>query len=164
MTFPDAMPLLLTPSRRPNTGTAGAAAQILGTENSLEFRVGPECRPTEAMDRATGFTSLVLPALLPATPEAASTVDTTLAVLTELVDITARHRASVDLSGRVSYDGSHVLITVGDMDQRLPEPEEEPGLFLVHRLTDDIGQYRGDEAGYTTWASIPAAWAPSSFV
>lgn len=107
------------------------------------------------MRRARGFVAKVLPALLAGAPHANVVEGTTLAVLTELVDVTARHRASIDLSGRISYDGDHVLITVGEMDQPLPDSEEEPGLFLVRRLTDEIGQYRGDEVGYVTWASVP---------
>jgi hypothetical protein len=107
------------------------------------------------MRRARGFVAKVLPALLAGVPNANAVEDATLAVLTELVDVTARHRASVDLSGRISCDGDHVLITVGEMDQPLPDSEEEPGLFLVRRLTDEIGQYRGDEAGYMAWASVP---------
>lgn len=124
-------------------------------DNSIEFRLGPEHAPVQSMRRARRFVARVLPALLAGAPHAEAVKETTLAVLTELVDVTARHRASVDLSGRVSYDGDHVLITVGEMDRPLPAPEEEPGLFLVHRLTDDVGQYRGAEAGNVTWVSVP---------
>ncbi|MET7572021.1 hypothetical protein ABZT04_26480 [Streptomyces sp. NPDC005492] len=124
-------------------------------DNSIEFRLGPEHTPIQSMHRARSFVARVLPALLADAPNGKAVVETTLAVLTELVDVTARHRASVDLSGRVSYDGDHVLITVGEMSRPLPAPEEEPGLFLVHRLVDDIGQHRGDGDGYATWTSIP---------
>ncbi|MFE7072650.1 hypothetical protein ACFU96_21465 [Streptomyces sp. NPDC057620] len=98
---------------------------------------------------------MTLPTLLADAPNANVVEEATLAVLTELVDVTARHRASIDLSGRVSYDGEHVLITVGEMDQPLPDSHEEPGLFLVRCLSDEIGQYCGDETGYVTWASVP---------
>lgn len=135
----------------------GAAAPqgLPDVENSIEFRLGPECTPVQSLRRARGFVAKVLPALLSGAPNVKVVEEATLAVLTELVDVTARHRVSIDLSGRVSYDGGHVLITVGEMDQTLPSSEEEPGLYIVHRLTDEIGQYRGDEAGYATWASVP---------
>ncbi|MFM9698844.1 hypothetical protein [Streptomyces europaeiscabiei] len=157
MTISDVMPQLRVAS--PTFAAAGpCAAAPLGLpeiENSLEFRLGPEHNSVQSMRRARGFVAKVLPALLACSPNANVVEEATLAVLTELVDITARHRASIDLSGRVSYDGEHVLIGVGEMDQPLPGPEEEPGLFIVHRLVDDIGQYRGDGDGYATWASIP---------
>ncbi|MFD9190299.1 hypothetical protein ACFWCA_18975 [Streptomyces phaeochromogenes] len=124
-------------------------------ENSIEFRLGPEHTPAQSIRRARGFAAMVLPALLADVPDANVVKEAALAVLTELVDVTARHRASIDLSGRISYDGEHVLITVGEMDQPLPDSEEEPGLYLVRRLTDEIGQYRGDETGYVTWTSVP---------
>ncbi|MGG7574191.1 hypothetical protein [Streptomyces sirii] len=129
---------------------------ILGATNSLEFRLGPEHKPADALRRSHRFAAMVLPALLAPLPDAAGVAEAVLAVLGELVDVAARHRASVDLSGRISCDGAHVLLTVGEMDRPLPEPEEEPGLFLVRRLTDDIGQYLGDEGGHVTWASVPA--------
>ncbi|UQA96722.1 hypothetical protein [Streptomyces halobius] len=129
--------------------------QVLGAVNSLEFRVGPEHGPAQAMRRSRRFAAMVLPALLGELPEAAAIAESVLAVLTELVDVTARHRASVDLAGRISYDGAHVLLTVGEMNRALPDPEVEPGLFIVHRSVDDIGQYRGDEGGHVTWASVP---------
>ncbi|MGW6304221.1 hypothetical protein ACWFRQ_07685 [Streptomyces niveus] len=107
------------------------------------------------MRRSHRFAAMVLLALLAGLPEAVRVADSVLAVLTELVDVTARHRASTDLAGRISYDGDHVLLTVGEMNRSLPDPEEEPGLFLVHRLVGEMGQYRGDEAGYVTWVSVP---------
>ncbi|WP_411147459.1 hypothetical protein [Streptomyces sp. A30] len=157
MTISDAMPQLWA-SSLPFAAVGSGAVTPLGlpdVENSIEFRLGPEHTSVQSMRRARGFVAKVLPALLAGAPNANVVEETTLAVLTELVDITARHRASVDLSGRVSYDGEHVLIAVGEMDQPLPGPEEEPGLFIVHRLVDDIGQYRDDDDGYATWASIP---------
>ncbi|AJC54460.1 hypothetical protein [Streptomyces sp. 769] len=69
---------------------------------------------------------MVLPALLGSTPKVVPLGEAVLAVLTELVDVTARHRVSVDLAGRISYDGSHVLISIGEIDQTLPEPDDEP--------------------------------------
>ncbi|MFG2141928.1 hypothetical protein [Streptomyces sp. NPDC048650] len=156
MTISDAEPLLWASSlRTPATGRGAALLQVPDAMNFLDFRLGPEHEPAEALRRSRRFAAMVLPALLAAAPEAASASESVLAVLTELVDVTARHRASVDLAGRISYDGAHVLLTVGEMDRPLPTPEVEPGLFSVQRLTDDIGQYRGDDAGYVTWASVP---------
>ncbi len=86
------------------------------------------------MRRSRRFAAMVLPALLGEMSEAAAVAESVLGVLTELVDVTARHRASVDLAGRISCDGVHVLLTVGEMDRPLPDPEVEPGLYLVHRL------------------------------
>ncbi|MFE4579440.1 hypothetical protein [Streptomyces chartreusis] len=143
--------LLSAPAGRGATTPHG----LPNLEKSIEFRLGPEHTPFQSVRRARRFASTVLPALLADAPNVKAVGEAALAVLTELVDVTARHRASVDLSGRVSYDGDHVLITVGEMDRPLPAPEEEPGLFLVHRLTDDVGQYRGDEAGNVTWVSVP---------
>ncbi|GAB2966087.1 hypothetical protein GCM10023080_029900 [Streptomyces pseudoechinosporeus] len=157
MTISDAISPLSTSGLQTISARQGTAAPLglPDVENSIEFRLGPEHTPVQSMRRARGFVAKVLPALLAGAPNAKAVEEATLAVLTELVDVTARHRASIDLSGRVSYDEDHVLITVGEMNRPLPAPEEEPGLFLVHRLTDDIGQYRGDEAGDVTWVSVP---------
>ncbi|MEU6462174.1 hypothetical protein [Streptomyces sp. NPDC046976] len=157
MTIFDAMPPLWASSPQSTAARRSATApqEPPYIEKSIEFRLGPEYTPVESMRRARGFVAMVLPALLDGRNDAGAVMEETLAVLAELVDITARHRASVDLGGRVSYDGEHVLITVGEMDQPLPHPEEEPGLYLVRRLADDIGQHRSDDGGYETWASIP---------
>ncbi|MFP3991067.1 hypothetical protein U9R90_27075 [Streptomyces sp. E11-3] len=150
-----------TPRLRPSSlrsliaGQDPDVQQAPDTERSAEFRLGPEHSAADAVQRAHGFAAAVMPALLATSPEATRAGQSALAVLTELIDITARHRASVDLAGRISCDGEHVLLTVGEMDRPLPAPEEEPGLFLVHRLADDVGQHRGDEAGHATWASVP---------
>ncbi|WP_031102429.1 hypothetical protein [Streptomyces sp. NRRL S-146] len=156
MTISDAMPYLWASSlRTPAPGNTATAPQAPGVENSLDFRIGPEHAPAEAMRRSNRFAAMVLPALLVGLPDSEVISESVLKVLTELVDIAARHRASVDLSGRVSCDGSHVMLTVGEMCRPLPAPEEEPGLYTVRRLADDFGQYRGDEGGYATWASVP---------
>lgn len=150
------MPYLWASSlRTPAPGNTTTAPQPPGVENSLDFRIGPERTPVEAIRRSNRFATMVLPALLAGLPESEAASEAVLKVLTELVDVTARHRASVDLSGRVSCDGSHVMLTVGEMCRPLLAPEEEPGLYTVHRLTDDFGQYRGDDGGYVTWASVP---------
>ncbi|MDH6629356.1 hypothetical protein M2271_007192 [Streptomyces sp. LBL] len=157
MTISDAMsPLWVSSLHNAAVGQgAGAPQGMPDIENSIEFLLGPEGTPVQSLRRARGFVAKVLPALLAGAPNVKVVEEATLAVLTELVDVTARHRVSVDLSGRVSYDGDHVLITVGEMDRALPSSEEEPGLYIVHRLTDEIGQYRGNDAGYATWASVP---------
>lgn len=161
VTISDAVPLLWASSQRTPAARQNAAVpQVLGATNSLEFRLGPERKPVEALRRSRRFAAMVLPALLGEMPDAAAVAESVLGVLAELVDVTARHRASVDLAGRIAYDGAHVLITVGEMDRPLPDPEGEPGLFLVRRLVDDLGQYRGDEAGYVTWASVPVQLNP----
>lgn len=154
MTISDAMPHLWASSLRIPTAGTPATPQATGAENALEFRIGPERTPAEAERRSHRFAALALPALL-RTPLHRDTPQAVLAVLTELVDITARHRASLDLAGRISYDGDHVLITVSAMDKPLPPPEEEPGLYSVHRYADDYGQHSADECGYATWASVP---------
>ncbi|MGX1907716.1 hypothetical protein ACWIID_02450 [Streptomyces phaeochromogenes] len=162
MTISDATPLPWASSLRTTpAGKAATVPHVLGIENFLEFRIGPEHGPADTMRRSHRFAAMVLPALLAGAPNANVVEETALAVLTELVDVTARHRASIDLSGRIAYDGDHVLITIGEMDQQLPDSEEEPGLFLVRRLTDEIGQYCGDEAGYVTWGSVPVRSKPS---
>ncbi|MCX4976527.1 hypothetical protein [Streptomyces sp. NBC_00620] len=157
MTISDATWPLWASSLRTAAARQGAAAPqaLPDVESSIEFRLGPEHTPAQSMRRARGFVARVLPALLAGAPNANVVGEATLAVLTELVDVTARNRAGIDLSGRVSYDGDHVLITVGEMDQTLPSSGEEPGLYIVHRLTDETGQYRGDEGGYVTWVSVP---------
>lgn len=138
------------------TGQGAAAPKgLLGAEAVIEFRLGPEHAPIQSMRRARGFVAKVLPSLLRGAPEAKTLAEAVLAVLTELVDVTARHRIGIDLSGRVSYDGDHVLVTVGEMGRRLPASEEEPGLYIVHRVADEVGQYLGDEGGYMTWVSVP---------
>ncbi|MFE3139719.1 hypothetical protein [Streptomyces scopuliridis] len=131
------------------------AASLLSTQTSLDMRTGPQHSSAEALKRVNATARRMMPRLLVDAPEADVLTNTVLSVLTELVDVTTRHQASVDLAGRIAYDGSHVLLTVGEMNRPLPESEEEPGLFLVHRLVDDVGQYRGDEDGYVTWVSVP---------
>lgn len=156
VTISEALPHLWASSRRLlAAGKTLTAPQVLGAENSLEFRIGPEHQPVETVRRSHGFAAMVLPALLAGRADAVPVADSVLAVLTELVDVTARNRASIDLAGRVSYDGDHVLLTVGEMDCPLPAPEEEPGLYVVHRLVDHVGQYRSDDEGFVTWASLP---------
>ncbi|WP_344603753.1 hypothetical protein [Streptomyces glaucus] len=133
-----------------------ATAGPLVTVNSLEFAIGPEVTPAEVVQRATEVVSLSLPSLLEDLPDTGPTCADVLAVLTELVDVTARHQAGIDLVGKVAYDGAHVTVSVGDMARQLPPPEEEPGLYLVHRIAVDIGQYIGDNGGRVTWAAIEA--------
>ncbi|NEA53505.1 hypothetical protein G3I60_04890 [Streptomyces sp. SID13666] len=121
----------------------------------ITFTLGPEVSPLDAMARTAAFVRRTLPMLLKGNPVADATSRDVLAVVTEITDITARHRCNADIIGRVVFDGAHITVSMGQMHRLLPAPEEEPGLYLVRRLVDDLGQYRGDEGGYTTWASVP---------
>lgn len=124
-------------------------------DREITFAVGPEVKPVDAMTRATGFARRTLPMLLKGVPAADAAGRDVLAVVTELVDITARHRYSTDVFGRIVFDGAHITVSVGEMRGTLPAPVNEPGLYLVRNVVDDLGQYRGDEGGYVTWASVP---------
>lgn len=108
------------------------------------------------MEQAGAMVTMSLPRFLKGTPGAEETCAAVQAVVTELVDVTARHKAGTDLVGSVAFDGSHVTVSVGDMDCELPAPEEEPGLYLVHRVAAEVGQYAGDHGGRVTWAAVPA--------
>ncbi|MFF8696290.1 hypothetical protein ACF08W_29165 [Streptomyces sp. NPDC015144] len=134
----------------------GGAALLLGVENSVDFVIGPDVSPLEAMERANATGALILPRLLEGAPYVDRTHDNVQAVLQELVDVTARHSAGAGLVARLAYDGAHVTVSVGDMDGTLPAPEVEPGLYLVYRLASDVGQYVGDHGGRVTWAAVPA--------
>ncbi|MET8717443.1 hypothetical protein ABZV52_30205 [Streptomyces sp. NPDC004735] len=123
-------------------------------ESCIDFAIGPETSPGEAMERAGAMVALSLPRFLDGVPGAEEICSAAIAVLTELVDVTARHKAGIDLVGRVLWDGSHVTVSVGDMDRPLPAAEEEPGLYLVHRIAVDVGQYAGDMGGRVTWAAV----------
>ncbi|MFF0698408.1 hypothetical protein ACFYU4_37960 [Streptomyces tendae] len=135
---------------------AGLDATTFGAVSSLTFSIGPDVPPVEAMHQAGAMASMTLPRFLSGKPGAEETVAAVLAVLGELVDLTARHKASTGLVGRISYDGAHVTVSVGDMNCLLPAPEEEPGLYLVHRVADEVGQYAGDMGGRVTWAAVTA--------
>ncbi|MFK0279448.1 hypothetical protein ACIQVL_03105 [Streptomyces sp. NPDC090499] len=157
MTISDAISPHWDSTLRAAAAKRGATAQqeLPAAETSIEFRLGPEHTPAESMRRARSFVAKVLPALLADASHATAVAEAVLSVLAELVDVTARYRGAVDLSGRVSCFGDHVLITVGEMRRPLPPAEEEPGLFLVRRLADEIGQHLGDKGGYAIWASVP---------
>ncbi|MEU1592741.1 hypothetical protein ABZ468_07740 [Streptomyces sp. NPDC005708] len=131
-----------------------AAPRSLGAESSLGFTIGPEASPVEAMEQACAMVALSLPRFLEGVPGAGDVCAAVQAVLTELVDVTARHKAGLDLVGRVAFDGAHVMVSVGDMDGPLPAPEVEPGLYLVHRVASEVGQYAGDMGGRITWAAV----------
>ncbi|MGV9509397.1 hypothetical protein ACWDQZ_27730 [Streptomyces tendae] len=133
-----------------------APAFLGGAESSLTFSVGPDVSPVAAMERASAMVAMALPRFLSGAPNADDVCAAAQAVLTELVDVTARHKASGHLVGRVAYDGAHVTVSVGDMGRTLPAPEEEPGLYLVHRVADEVGQYAGDMGGRVTWAAVAA--------
>ncbi|MGW4087007.1 hypothetical protein ACWEGS_28645 [Streptomyces sp. NPDC004822] len=138
------------------TGMFGGLTDTLKAESSVDFAMGPTASPAEALERASAAVALALPRLLDGVPGAAQTCANVQAVATELIDITARHLAGQDMIGRLAYDGAHVTVSIGDMDRQLPGPEVEPGLYLVHRLVSDVGQYAGDHGGRVTWAAVPA--------
>lgn len=122
--------------------------------SAISFSIGPEASPAQAVENANAMVAMTLPRFLAGAPRAAETCTAAQAVLTELVDVTARHKAGQDLVGRVAFDGAHVTISIGDMAGPLPAPEEEPGLYLVHRMAEEVGQYAGDMGGKVTWAAV----------
>ncbi|QFG13289.1 hypothetical protein SEA_GILGAMESH_97 [Streptomyces phage Gilgamesh] len=139
-------------------GDGGAApALLVSVENSVDFVIGPEVPSVAAMERADTVASLALPRMLEDVPDAARICAEVQAVLIELVDVTARYRADGPLVGRIAHDAGHITVSVGDMARVLPAPEEEPGLYLVHRLASEIGQYEGDHGGRVTWAAVPCS-------
>lgn len=151
MTISDAMPPNW-PSPADLLGEGGASpALLLGVSNSVDFVIGSYASPLEAIEKSRDLAAFTLPRLLGKATGARQQASD---VLTELVDLTARYPASAGLLGRLEYDGSHVMVSVGDMGRTLPTPEEEPGLYLVNRVAADIGQYTGDRGGLVTWAAI----------
>lgn len=141
-----------TPHNRPT----GSLEELLGTSKSVQFSISAKTTPAEAIQKAAAMAALALPDFLGALPNADQLGKDVQGVLTELVDITARHQAGSDLIGEIKYDGTHVTVCVGDMACSLPPPEEEPGLYLVRRVAVDMGQYAGDLGGRVTWAAIVA--------
>ncbi|WP_435057589.1 hypothetical protein [Streptomyces sp. bgisy060] len=125
----------------------------LGPEITL--CLGPDKTPVAAMESAVAFVHRTLPTLLAGSPPALAVSEHITSVVRELVDIVARDCHAEDILGRVVFDGAHITISIGEKRGTLPEPDVEPGLYLVRRLVDDIGQYAGDEGGYVVWASIP---------
>jgi hypothetical protein len=120
----------------------------------VDFVIGPEVVPSAALKQAEALARMALPRLLGDAVDASKTCDEVRAVLVELIDVTARHQASGSLVSRLAYDGAHVTVSVGDMDCLLPAPADEPGLYLVYRIADDVGQYAGDHGGRVTWAAV----------
>ncbi|MDI3102001.1 hypothetical protein QJ054_33745 [Streptomyces sp. AN-3] len=152
MTISDA-----TPHNFTQQGALEEIARALGSASSVHFTLGPEVTPVLAMERAAATVAHALPSVLDGVRDLERVCSEVQAVLTELVDVTARNRAGVYLVGTVEYDGRHVTVAMGDMNRTLPPPEEEPGLYLVHRLAVDIGQYEGDHGGRVTWAAVPCS-------
>ncbi|MFB6529897.1 hypothetical protein [Streptomyces sp. NPDC056399] len=140
---------LLLPSLAPGSQL------VLGREAA--FCMGPDVAPADAMERAVATVRRALPLLLKGAPAALAASEDVLSVVRELVDITARDRSSLDVVGRITFDGAHITISVGEKRYPLPSPEVEPGLYLVHRLADEVGQYRGDEGGHVVWAAVGAS-------
>ncbi|MYW67218.1 hypothetical protein GTY65_24580 [Streptomyces sp. SID8379] len=127
-------------------------------DRTITFCVGPAVKPVDAMARSVALVRRTLPMLLGDTAHSTATLtEGALAVINELVDITARHRIpGTDLTGHLAWDGTHALITIGDMDIALPPAEEEPGMFTVRNWAESIGQHRGDRGGWSTWAAVRA--------
>ncbi|WP_399554048.1 hypothetical protein [Streptomyces anulatus] len=156
MTISDTTPHNVPPRASRLHAEPDTSGLFVGVESSVDFTIGPGVTPVEAMERAGAMVELSLPRFLAGVPGAAETCSAVLSVLTELVDLTARYKAGLDLVGRVTWDGHHVIVSVGDMGRPLPAPEEEPGLYLVNRVADDVGQHAGDQGGRVTWASVAA--------
>lgn len=148
--------MTLSPPEREPLAAPTTAPWPFAVEKNVTFTIGPNVSAAEALERATTAATLILPRLLEGAPSAAQTSDNVRAVLQELVDVTARHTAGADLVAQIAYDGVHVTVSVGDMVGTLPAPEVEPGLYLVHRLASEVGQYAGDHGGRVTWAAVPA--------
>lgn len=149
MTIPD-----ITPPSRGRLG-ASSLSWLRGSMSSLDFSIGPDSGPAQAMNQVTETIGSMLPTIIDDRPDVEEICRRVQGVAAELVDVTARHRASVDLIGRVTYDGRHVTVSVGEIDRPLPSPAEEPGLYLVHRVAEEVGQHAGDFGGRVTWAAIP---------
>ncbi|MFH8465953.1 hypothetical protein [Streptomyces sp. NPDC017991] len=147
--------MTISPTERRLQTMPSTMWQHLTMDRDITFTIGPETKPVDAMARAAAFARITLPMLLKDAPGTAAAASNAIKVLAELVDITARGRHSTDVLGRVAFDGAHITVSVGEMGGALPSPEEEPGLYLVRALTDDVGQYCGDEGGHVTWASVP---------
>lgn len=158
MTISDAVPHNWPPQQAAPAGEEDAALdRLLSVEiSNIDFAIGPEASPVEAMERAGAMVAMSLPRFLEGTPGAEETCAAAQAVLTELVDVTARNKTGLDLVGRVAFDGAHVTVSVGDMGCPLPPPETEPGLYLVHRVAVEVGQYAGNMGGRVTWAAVAA--------
>lgn len=153
MTISDATPHNTTQGGPCEEMVTGALSAV----NSVHFTLGPHVTAVEAMQQATATAASVLPSLLAGLPDAARVGAEVQAVLTELVDVTARYRAGLDLVVSIECDGQHVTVSAGEMSRPLPPPEEEPGLYLVHRMAVEVGQHEGDLGGRVTWAALRAA-------
>ncbi|MCG8971856.1 hypothetical protein [Streptomyces sp. CL12-4] len=153
MTISDATPHWPPYAPAPG-GDGSASALLIGVEDSIDFVIDPEASPVQAMEQAGAMAALALPSMLEGAPDPIRLCADVRALLVELVDVTARHRATPMLVARMSYDGAHVTVSVGEMDRPLPVPEEEPGLYLVHGIASEVGQYAGDHGGRVTWAAV----------
>lgn len=156
MTISDIGPHNLTSRRTAGRGIATDPALLFGVENSVDFVIDAGVSPVQAMEQARALAALALPRMLEGSRDVAGISADVQAVLGELVDVTARYTIGSGLVARIAYDGSHVMLTVGEMVCALPAPEEEPGLYLVHGRAAEVGQYAGDHGGRVTWASVPA--------
>ncbi|MFB6629923.1 hypothetical protein ACFCWY_08515 [Streptomyces sp. NPDC056362] len=131
---------------------------MTANDNSVDFAIGRDVASAEAIEQARKLAAFMLPGLVNGAPDEARLCAAVTDVLIELVDLTARYPASGGLVGQLSYDESHVMVSVGDMGRALPSVEEEPGLHLVYRLVEDagadIGQHVGDRGGWVTWVAV----------
>ncbi|GHG80808.1 hypothetical protein [Streptomyces griseocarneus] len=148
----------LSPTERGSLGEllpSLAPWRQLAMSREITFCLGPSAAPATAMERAAAFVHRALPMLLKDALAAQAASDDVTSVVRELVDITSRDRHGEDILGRIVFDGTHITVSVGEKQGPLPQPDDEPGLYLVRRLVDDIGQYRGDNSGHVVWASVP---------
>jgi hypothetical protein len=157
VTISDIGPRNFSPRTSAERGSESDPALLFGVESSVDFVIGPEVSALKAMEQARALAALALPRMLGGVPGVAAISADVQAVLLELVDVTVRHTVGAGLFARIAYDGAHVTVSVGDMVGTLPAPEVEPGLYLVHRLASEVGQYAGDHGGRVTWAAVPSS-------
>lgn len=150
MTISDA-----APHNWPAHTAAPNPLDLLGMESSITFSIGPEVSPTEAMKQADAMAAMMLPRFLADVPDGKDICAAAQAVLMELVDVTARHKAGSDLVGKVAFDREHVTVSVGDMDCSFPAGRGAgPVPGAPHRR--EGGAVRRRPQRRVTWAAVPA--------
>jgi hypothetical protein len=108
----------------------------------------------DAAPRCAAFARNVLRAFTTGLQNADEAVSSALAAAYELADTAARRAWGEAFNADLTYDGQHVMISVGDIHP-IDNCENEPGLFLVKRVADDVGEHSGEYGGSIIWASIP---------
>ncbi|MFJ2745280.1 hypothetical protein ACIO3O_37110 [Streptomyces sp. NPDC087440] len=144
-----------TPPLTPETAAPIRPAQqpqLLGTRSCARLSVDTDRR---AAERCSAFARTVLGPFLGDHPDPGPLVDNVVAVITELVDVASRTTRRSTIVCVVEFDGSHFMVSVEEIHGRLPHPQDEPGLYLVHRVADEVGQHLGDHGGTVIWASVP---------